>query len=162
MPEQIVNAVKLDDYDNHGTYSATTLLKDPKEIILYKRHQAEITEDVSERIYSLLGTSVHYILEKSEEGENQFKEQRVYCNVGDDVISGKFDFYDMNIFNRCENSDALLLAVPAWGNVHPLLKVIPVEWEHSIPFGLLHAEAPSDTVKQFLSALHTVIQQPNS
>lgn len=73
-----------------------------------------------------------------------------------------FDFYDMNIFNRCENSDALLLAVPAWGNVHPLLKVIPVEWEHGIPFGLLHAEAPSDTVKQFLSALHTVIQQPNS
>lgn len=95
LPEQIVNAVKLDDYDNHGTYSATTLLKDPKEIILYKRHQGEITEDVSERIYSLLGTSVHYILEKSEEGENQFKEQRVYCNVGDDVISGKFDFYDM-------------------------------------------------------------------
>ena len=70
MPEQIVNAVKRDDYNNNGTYSATTLLKDPKEIILYERHKDEICEDVSERIYSLLGTSVHYILEKADEGEN--------------------------------------------------------------------------------------------
>ena len=78
LPEQIVNAVKKDDYNNNGTYSATTLLKDPKEIILFNRHKDEITEDVSEHVYSLLGTSVHYILEKAEEGENQFKEERLY------------------------------------------------------------------------------------
>lgn len=95
LPEQIVNAVKKDDYNNNGTYSATTLLKDPKEIILFNRHKDEITEDVSEHVYSLLGTSVHYILEKAEEGENQFKEERLYYKFGDDTISGKFDFYDM-------------------------------------------------------------------
>ena len=95
LPEQIVNAVKKDDYNNNGTYSATTLLKVPKEIILFNRHKDEITEDVSEHVYSLLGTSVHYILEKAEEGENQFKEERLYYKFGDDTISGKFDFYDM-------------------------------------------------------------------
>lgn len=95
LPEQIVNAVKKDDYNNNGTYSATTLLKDPKEIILFNRHKDEITEDVSEHVYSLLGTSVHYILEKAEEGENQFKEERLYYKFGNDTISGKFDFYDM-------------------------------------------------------------------
>ena len=95
LPEQIVNAVRKDDYNNNGTYSATTLLKDPKEIILFNRHKDEITEDVSEHVYSLLGTSVHYILEKAEEGENQFKEERLYYKIGDDTISGKFDFYDM-------------------------------------------------------------------
>lgn len=73
-----------------------------------------------------------------------------------------FDFYDVGVFNRCENSDDLLLAVSTWGNVHPLLKVIPVEWEHFIPFGLLHAKEPSDTVTRFLFALQAVIQQSNS
>jgi hypothetical protein len=37
-------------------------------------------------------------------------------------------------------------------NVHPLLKVIPVEWEYSISYGLLHNQAPSELVKRFISA----------
>lgn len=49
----------------------------------------------------------------------------------------------MNVFNRCENSNDVLLAIPGWANVHPLLKVIPVEWEHSIPYGILHAPKPA-------------------
>lgn len=63
-----------------------------------------------------------------------------------------FDFYNMNIFNRCENSNDVLLAIPGWATVHPLLRVIPVEWEHSIPYGLLHAPQSSEIVKQFLAA----------
>lgn len=63
-----------------------------------------------------------------------------------------FDFYSMEAFNRCENSNDVLLAIPGWANVHPLLKVIPVELEHSIPYGLLHAPQPSETVRQFLKA----------
>ena len=63
-----------------------------------------------------------------------------------------FDFYSMNIFNRCESSNAVLLAISGWATVHPLLRVIPVEWEHSIPYGLLHALQPSEIVKQFLAA----------
>ncbi|WP_278452924.1 hypothetical protein [Thomasclavelia spiroformis] len=56
----------------------------------------------------------------------------------------------MNIFNRCENSNDVLLAIPGWTNVHPLLKVIPVEWQYSIPYGLLHSPHPSKVVKEFL------------
>lgn len=70
-----------------------------------------------------------------------------------------FDFYSVEAFNRCENSNDVLMAVKAWDNVHPLLKVIPVEWNHSIPYGLLHSHNPSETVKQFLSAIQTVLHQ---
>lgn len=70
-----------------------------------------------------------------------------------------FDFYSVDVFNRCENSNDILMAVQAWENVHPLLKVIPVEWEHSIPYGLLHSKAPSETVQRFLTALQTVLRQ---
>lgn len=67
------------------------------------------------------------------------------------------DFYSVDVFNRCENSNDVLMAFKGWGNVHPLLKVLPVEWSHTIPYGLLHAPAPSDTVKRFLSAVQAVI-----
>ena len=63
-----------------------------------------------------------------------------------------FDFYDTNIFNRCESGNDVLLAIPGWANVHPLLKVIPMEWEYGIPYGLLHSPSPTETVRRFLSA----------
>ena len=63
-----------------------------------------------------------------------------------------FDFYNMSIFNRCENSNDILLAIPGWANVHPLMKVIPVNWDYNIPYGLLHSPEPSPIVKEFLAA----------
>ncbi len=69
-----------------------------------------------------------------------------------------FDFYNTDIFNRCENSYDVLLAIPGWANVHPLLKVIPVEWDYSIPYGLLHSPQPSDSVRRFLLAVQSVTQ----
>ena len=63
-----------------------------------------------------------------------------------------FDFYNVDIFNRCENTNDILLAMSGWANVHPLLKVIPVEWAHSIPYGILHSPTPTPTVQRFLDA----------
>lgn len=68
-----------------------------------------------------------------------------------------FDFYSVDVFNRCENSNDVLMAVQVWDNVHPLLKVLPVEWDHSIPYGLLHSRTPSGTVQKFLSAIQKVL-----
>lgn len=70
-----------------------------------------------------------------------------------------FDFYDLGVFNRCENSNDILIAVEAWAGVHPLIKVIPVEWEYTIPYGLLHSKTPSETVKRFLMAVQSVTGQ---
>ena len=63
-----------------------------------------------------------------------------------------FEFYNMDVFNRCENSNDVVLAIPGWANVHPLLKIIPVDWDFSIPYGLLHSPTPSETVQRFLTA----------
>ena len=67
-----------------------------------------------------------------------------------------FDFYNMDVLNRCENSNDLLLAIPGWANVHPLLKLLPVDWDHSIPYGILHSPTPSPTVQRFLDAAKEV------
>ena len=70
-----------------------------------------------------------------------------------------FDFYGMDIFNRCENTNDELLAIPGWANVHPLLKVIPVEWNHCIPYGILHSPTPTPIVQQFLDAAEKVSKE---
>lgn len=62
-----------------------------------------------------------------------------------------FDFYSIDIFNHCQNSNDILLVIGAWKNIHPLLKVIPVEWEHTIPYGILHSSTPSKTVQCLLN-----------
>lgn len=67
-----------------------------------------------------------------------------------------FDFYNLEIFNRCEYEGGILMAVRNWSGVHPLLKILPVRWEHSIPYGLLYAKEPSDTVLDFLEAVKQV------
>lgn len=70
-----------------------------------------------------------------------------------------FDFYDVGIFNRCESSNDVLMAVNTWASVHPLLKIIPVEWDHFIPYGLLHSQAPSETVQHFLAAMQEILHR---
>lgn len=70
-----------------------------------------------------------------------------------------FDFYNMEIFNRCESSNDILMAIAAWENVHPLLKILPVEWDYEIPYGLLHSPEPSDTVKKFLAAVQNTVNK---
>lgn len=70
-----------------------------------------------------------------------------------------FEFYNMEVFNRCENSNDVLLAIKNWESVHPLMKIIPVEWNYSIPFGLLYSTEPSKKVKKLLSATQKAIEE---
>lgn len=67
-----------------------------------------------------------------------------------------FDFYDVEIFNRCENSNDVLLAVQSWKSVHPLIKMIPVNWNYGIPFGLLYSLEPSKKIKKLLNAIREI------
>lgn len=70
-----------------------------------------------------------------------------------------FEFYNLSVFNECENGNQVLMTVDIWKQVHPLLKVIPVEWEYQIPFGILYSPEPSETVRHFLNAVRLVIDQ---
>lgn len=67
-----------------------------------------------------------------------------------------FDFYNMDVFNRCESTNDVLLAISGWASVHPLLKVLPVEWDYSIPYGILHSPEPSPIVQWFLDVAKVV------
>lgn len=56
-------------------------------------------------------------------------------------------FYDLSVFNRCAETGKVLLSLECWSEVHPGLVSIPVNWEYSIPYGLLYsANAPKDVL----------------
>ncbi len=70
--------------------------------------------------------------------------------LGIEVVD--FPFYCVDVFNRCEAEGALLLTIKPWSDAHPLFKTVPVNWDHAIPFGLLHAPHPSAAVCELLDA----------
>ena len=70
-----------------------------------------------------------------------------------------FDFYDVAAFNQCENNNCVLMAVENWRYVYPLLKILPVDWGYTIPFGLLHSPNPSFAVAEFLRAVEKAVKQ---
>ncbi len=51
-----------------------------------------------------------------------------------------------------------LVVTRDWDCIHPMMKVVPVEWEYNIPFGVLYSPKPSEIVERFLSAVKTVIK----
>lgn len=59
-------------------------------------------------------------------------------------------FYDMDTFNYCEENGVLLLTQDRWHNIHPSLKTVPVQWNFSLPYGLLYSEDISPEAQRFL------------
>lgn len=57
-------------------------------------------------------------------------------------------FYDLTVFNRCAETGNVLLTIECWQEVHPGLVSIPVNWDYSIPYGLLYSlDAPEDVLR---------------
>lgn len=90
LPQPLVKAVTNDGYSKGDCdISVTSLLKPPQLLALEKRHEEEITEDVSDRIWSLLGQVVHGILERSD--DTAITERRLYVDVLGWRVGGAMD-----------------------------------------------------------------------
>lgn len=66
-------------------------------------------------------------------------------------------FYDLSVFNRCAETGNVLLSIECWQEVHPGLISIPVNWDYSIPYGLLYSlDAPEDVLR-FVNMVKTMV-----
>ena len=66
------------------------------------------------------------------------------------------DRYNIDVFNRCENNQELLLAFKGWESVHPLIRIKSVDWDYTMPYGLLYSKEPSAKVKKLVKAIEKV------
>lgn len=69
-----------------------------------------------------------------------------------------FDFFSLKAFNTAVKENIPIIAVDGWENVHPLLKIIPVEWEYTVPFGIMYSREPSKQVKKFIRVVQKIKQ----
>lgn len=82
LPIPMYNALAADTYIGGGDISATRLISPPRIVALRKYHEDEIKEDASDRVWSLLGSSVHRMLELSKgEGDDLTVETRLKMPV---------------------------------------------------------------------------------
>lgn len=65
LPTPMYNALSADTYVGGGDISITRVIAPPRIVALRKQHESDIKEDAADRIWSLLGSSVHRILELS-------------------------------------------------------------------------------------------------
>ena len=65
LPQPLVSAIERDPYVRVGDVSVTSLAKSPRQFWLERRHAEEIEEDASDRIWALLGSIGHKILERA-------------------------------------------------------------------------------------------------
>ena len=83
-------------------------------------------------------------------------EALVYLKNHPEINIVDFNLYNVEAFNRCENNNEVLLAFKSWESVHPLIRIIPVEWDYTMPFGILHSKKPSIKVKRLINAINKV------
>ena len=69
------------------------------------------------------------------------------------------NFYDIQVFNRCEQMGNILLNIECWKDIHPSLVTIPVDWSYTIPYGLLYAKNPTPNILNFIEAVESYLHK---
>ena len=88
------------------------------------------------------------MVKKGDSGINDFIRNDILTNHPQIKIVDTPHFYDISVFNRCAESGNVLLTIECWREVHPGVVTIPVNWDYSIPYGLLYStSAPPDVVR---------------
>lgn len=85
---------------------------------------------------------------RGDSGVNDFIRNDLERNHPQIHIEDTPQFYDMSVFNRCAETGNVLLTIECWQDVHPGLVSVPVNWDYSIPYGLLYSlNAPEDVLR---------------
>ena len=93
LPAPLVAAVTNDPYHGGGAdYSVTTLIKPAQAVALERKHRDELTEDVADRIWSLIGQIGHTILERA--AMKELVEHRFFFRFIGKLISGQADIWN--------------------------------------------------------------------
>jgi hypothetical protein len=89
LPEPLVKAVTWDMNPRTG-FSVTDLIQPPRITQLTRRHWDEIEIDASDRIWVLLGSAIHYILEHGETPDSE-REKPLTAEIDNLPIVGRPD-----------------------------------------------------------------------
>lgn len=93
LPAAFMSAVSVRRHNEPGCFSATTLNKGAKEIVLTDRHFDELEADAADSVWAVWGTAVHALLESQK--DDNFHEESFKVPVLNSFVTGQVDSYDM-------------------------------------------------------------------
>ena len=67
-------------------------------------------------------------------------------------------FYDIEVFNECEQKNTVLLTLECWQEIHPSFITIPVNWQFTVPYGILYPLNPNADIENFIKKLSQKLQ----
>lgn len=101
------------------------------------------------------------MVKKGDSGVNDFIRHEIETFHPQIKIEDTARFYDTSVFNRCAETNNVLLTIECWQDVHPGLVTIPVKWDYSIPYGLLYSLNPENDVQKFVDTVRNMLS-PNT
>ncbi|MCI8611980.1 MAG: LysR family transcriptional regulator [Clostridiales bacterium] len=98
------------------------------------------------------------MVKRGDSGVNDFLRNDLEQNHPQIQIEDTPQFYDLSVFNRCAETDKVLLSLECWTEVHPALVTLPVNWEYSIPYGLLYSSNAPEDVLEFVEKTRSITE----
>lgn len=123
-----------------------TLGRYKKMVAVSREHHLAKKERIN--IEDLYGETL-MMVERGDSGVNDFLRNDLNKYHPQINIEDTPPFYDLSVFNRCAKTGNVLLTIECWQEVHPGLVSIPVNWDYSIPYGLLYSLDASEDVHRF-------------
>lgn len=118
-----------------------------KMIAVSREHRLALKSSID--LEDLYGETL-MMVKRGDSGVNDFIRNDLEKNHPQIHIEDTPQFYDLSVFNRCAETGNVLLTIECWQEVHPGLVSIPVNWDYSIPYGLLYSLNAPDDVKRFV------------
>jgi len=94
LPKSFVDAVggRQPHPDHIGV---TELVDSPHISALRRAHWGQWTEDVTDRVWAILGSAVHYVLEDKQGTRNDLSEERLEYKFGGITLVGRADLWEL-------------------------------------------------------------------
>lgn len=132
-----------------------TMPMEAKQILLAVPLTNSLAQKENISICDLKNSSVMFITE----GWNTYIDEMRTALSQEGIKIIDFDFFSLNAFNRAVKENIPIIAIDGWDNIHPLLKIIPVEANFEVPYGIMYSKEPSKQVKKFIDIVKAIIDK---
>ena len=124
--------------------------------LLYTSHRLADRKRID--IEDLYGETL-MMVKRGDSGVNDFLRNNLETNHPQIQIEDTPPFYDLSVFNHCAETGKVLLTIECWNEVHPALVSLPVNWEYSIPYGLLYSPGAPADVQRFVEKVKALVNE---
>ena len=93
---------------------------------------------------------------KKDEGERGANVRRAIRFLEQDhpqIRIKEIDLFTTELFNQTVSTQDLLMFTDCWSNVQPMLVTLPVDWDFTIPYGLIYAKNTRKELLKFIQSL---------